>query len=310
MKEILSSDTITNVDLRIKYLERVTEFSKEPDLLRVLAESYLMKGEYYKAIRVAETLSNYKNKEIEAIMLIYRIKKTSFFALKEDEERRAVLSDIRKTLYTLANKSEDIEILKFVYREGISMNLPGVSLYAAQKIAKKTGDSNWVEKVVELAVSMGEYSVALPFIDILGEESKKGALLKYRTLLETENYGEALGVLTKLLQKYPDLRDKYINDILWLSVKVKRDVGFLLLSLIEEARGEKRKALIKLAVNYALGRKNVNLAKRIIKKYATAYVEDIEFTSFMVKSALATGDSAFAGNIAEKVAKKMGLLNG
>ncbi len=111
----------------------------------------------------------------------------------------------------------------------------------------------------------------------------------------------------KLAQTDKKFLEENIQDFLWLSVKSGRDPIPMLLDYANKDP-RKGKLYIITAVKFALESQNFELAKSLIESYALLYPYDDEYATFMLKSALATGDPQFAGQIAQKLATKRGWI--
>lgn len=210
LEEILFSSEEVNIDLSIKYLEALSKFKKSPKFLRALAMKYIKKGEYDKASSTLKRLEQeFPDEEIEILKTKYEILKGIFF-LRKEKENVKLKKEIENILSEILKKVDNLQDFKWIFKEGISVNIPSVVLSSASKIIASSQDD------------------------------------------------------------------------------------------------EERKNYIKKVIEYALWIQNYKLAKTLISIYATSYTNDEEFTKFILKSALFTGDTEFAAEIASRILSKIG----
>lgn len=210
LEEILFNSEEVNIDLSIKYLEALSRFEEDPKFLRALAIKYIRKGEYDKALSALNKLEQeFPDEKIEILRTKYEILKGIFF-LRKGKENVKLKREIETVLSEILKEVNNLEDFKWIFKEGISMNIPSVVFSSASKI---------------MAISRGD---------------------------------------------------------------------------------EERKNYIKKVIEYAIWIQNYELAKQLISAYATDYTNDEEFTKFILKSALSTGDPEFAAEIARRILSKIG----
>ncbi|RMH01703.1 MAG: hypothetical protein D6699_06590, partial [Aquificota bacterium] len=164
-----------------------------------------------------------------------------------------------------------------------------------------------IKESISLAFALGKYKEALRLLPLIEGEDKESVYLRYRLYIALKDYSKAYEEFMKLAQTDKKFLEENIQDFLWLSVKSGRDPIPMLLDYAKKDP-RKGKLYIITAVKFALGNQNFELAKSLIESYALLYPYDDEYATFMLKSALATGDPQFAGQIAQKLATKRGWI--
>ncbi|NPA42111.1 MAG: hypothetical protein GXO18_07565 [Aquificae bacterium] len=311
LKDLLSKGEKTNLRLYVKYLEALTTIHTSPQLLEALANGYADLGMEEKALEVIESLKAYPNTEDKALKVKYRILKRRFFSTQDPQERDRIHGDLGRTLRAIMLKTNDQRTLSWIYEESISMDLQEVALETALKLANLTQDPKWKEEALRKAFSLGKYQEALRIGESIENKDSYILLTLFRSAVALKDYEKAKKYLTLFLERNPSQIREYARDLIWLTVKSGQNPRPTLIRLVESTKDPTlKKELIKLSIEYALGRKDYQFAKYLIDKYATDFVGDKGFTKFLLRSALATGDPEFAGEVAEKIAKAMGVVNG
>ncbi|WP_457600449.1 hypothetical protein [Hydrogenivirga sp.] len=311
LEDKLLKEKGVNTYLHVKYLRALLKVKESPDLLEALAKAYASVGMEKEALKTAEELKKFPGYGLRALRIKYEILKYEFFRSKDDRRRRLLLQELHQILVALALETEEVNDLEELYRESVKMNAPRAAMLTSNRIFSKTGDIRWLKTAVRYALQLKEYSTALSLSRKLPRDNPEAALLRYRIYLAMRDYESAIRVLEPLVVKSKYYKRRYLTELLSLYEKSQRDSFSLLLNVIERTKDkEEKKRLITMAIKYYLGRENYDYVKKLVGAYAVAFPEDIDFTGFLLKAALATGDSMFAGSVAEEIGKSIGVING
>ncbi|RUM29885.1 MAG: hypothetical protein DSY32_02795 [Aquifex sp.] len=170
LEELLFSEKIVNLDLRIKYLESLINIEKRPEYFVALAQNYARAGNYSEAYKYLRKLENIYPQEKERILKTkYFILKAKFFSLKEESKKREIKKEIDKTLTLLARKESSLKELEWIFKESVRMNVPEAVYIAMDKllINKEEGRSKRKELIktaVKIALWNNRYDLAKKII--------------------------------------------------------------------------------------------------------------------------------------------------
>ena len=306
LERIILKEDHLNTYLHIKYLESLSKLNPSPDVLEALARAYASIGQRDRALKVAEKLQHLPDSQVRSYRITYEILKHKYFSMKPSQEKEDIRRRLRRLLLRIAILEQDVEKLKRIYKESADMGFHRVALLTSQRLAKKTGRDLWLEKAVTHAIILKDYSTALSIAKSIRDKRLREKLLTPDLYAMARMHRTALRKLKDLMIKDPSVRVTRIHDLFWLSQKTGEDVFPFLLSLIERTkRDHQRKLLIISSVRFYLGRGDLTRVKELIDRYALAYPRDVNYTRFMLSSALATGDPEFAGEVAERIAKAL-----
>ena len=311
LRDLLFHEEGVNLRLHVKYLEALAEIRPSPEILEALALSYAQLGRREKVSEIVKALEHYPGARYRAIRIEYEFLKRDYFSAGSEEEKKDIKKRLEALLRDMVRLSSDEETLKWIFRESVSMNAGYVSFLSAKELALTTGDRKWVREAMTRAFYLGRYKDVV----LLGEKYKaddsSSLIMMFRSYYQLRDYKKAYIYLKLYLDKNPQDLHRFTDELIWLTAKVGKDPVSLILDMIRKTPSKQdRKGLIRKAIEYSLGTGNYSLAKKLISRHATSFVSDKDFTNFIIRSALATGDPEFAGEIAERIARAVGVLNG
>ena len=307
---ILKEDNL-NTYLHIKYLESLSRLNPSPDILETLARAYASTGQRAKALEVAERLRLLPDAQVRSYRISYEILKHEYFSQRSPTKKREILRRLKRLLMSIAILEQDTETLRRIYKESADMGFHRIALITSQKLAKKTGDYTWLEKAVLHAIILRDYSTALRIAESIKDRKIREKVLTPELYVLARRHKTALRELKDLMLRDPSARVNNLKDLFWLSSRTGEDVYPFVLSLIARTKNpHHRKMIILSALRFYLGKGDQERVKDLIDRYALAYPEDPNYTGFMIRSALATGDPQFAGEIAERIAKALEVDDG
>ena len=190
------------------------------------------------------------------------------------------------------------------------MGFHRVALFTAQKLARLTAAEEWLRKAVNHAMILGDYSTALALASRIRSDDLRTKILTYQIYSRLKRHKTALKELRSLMLSRPDLRVRYLSDLFWLAERAKEDVFDFLVELIDKTQNRvDRRAIIIKSIRYYMGKQMYYRVKELIVRYGTEYPHDLAYTKFILKTSLATGDPTFAGEIAHRIARKLGVID-
>ena len=302
---ILKEDNL-NTYLHIKYLESLSRLNPSPDVLEALARSYASTGQRAKALEVAERLKLLPDAQVRSYRISYEILKHEYFSQRSPSKKEEILRKLRRLLISVAILEQNTEKLRRIYKESADMGFHRIALITSQRLAKKTGDDVWLEKAVLHALILRDYSTALRIAESIKDKEIRKKVLTPELYVLARKHRTALRQLKELMLRDPSARVDNLKDLFWLADKTGEDVYPFILSLIARTKNpHHRKMIILSALRFYLGKGEQERVKDLIDRYALAYPDDPNYTGFIIRSALATGDPRFAGDIAERIAKAL-----
>ena len=310
LERIILKEDRLNTYLHIKYLEALSEINPSPDILEALARAYASTGRRAKALEVAELLGRFPDARLRSLRIGYEILKHEYFQARSVEKKRELEKKLRRRLLNIAILEKKRNNLEKTYREGSAMGFHRVALFTAQKLARITGDEEWLRKAVDHALILRDYSTALALAQSLKSEDLSAKVLTYRIYSRLNEHRSALRNLKSIMLSNSEVRVLYLSDLFWLAEKAGEDVFPFLVDLIERTKDRTdKKMLIMGGIRYYTGKQMYDRVKELALRYGAEYPQDVAYTKFILKMALATGDPSFAGEIASKIARELGVVD-
>ncbi len=310
LERIILKEDRLNTFLHIKYLEALSEVNPSPDILEALAKAYASTGRRDKALEVAEALGRFPDARLRALRIGYEILKHEYFQAKDRNRKRELEGKLRRLLLKVAVLEKTKGRLERTYREGSAMGFHRVALFTAQKLARISGDEGWLQKAIDHALILRDYSTALALARSIKSEDLRTKVLTYRIYSRLNEHRNALRNLKSIMLSDSEARVLYLSDLFWLAEKAGEDVFSFLVDLIERTRDRTdKKMLIMGGIRYYIGKQMYDRVKELTLRYGAEYPQDIAYTKFILKMALATGDPSFAGEIASKIARELGVVD-
>lgn len=211
----------SNIDLANIYLDNIIRINPDPSLKLLLAKRYLLMGKKEKAEILLKQLENTPLKD-EVLLVRYEDLKYIYFSSKDQQQKIAIINNIRNILEQTIQQSNSYEILAKVYKETVSMNLPDLSLKTAIKINIITNKNNkeWLKNAYNLALQLKEYNTALEYLKILKNVDKENYIMwlkeEYKLAIFINNYDTAFDTSLILVQLEPVNEEKYKQDIIYI----------------------------------------------------------------------------------------------
>lgn len=229
----------SNIDLANIYLDNIIRINPDPSLKLLLAKRYLSIGEKEKAETLLKELENTPLKD-EVLFIRYENLKYLYFSSKDQQQKIAIINNIRNILEQTIQQSNRYEILAKVYKETVSMNLPDLSLKTAIKINIITNKNNkeWLKNAYNLALQLKEYNTALEYLKILKNVDKENYIMwlkeEYKLAIFINDYDTAFDTALILVQLEPVNEEKYKQDIIYILSKSKIDYKQLIYRYISK----------------------------------------------------------------------------
>ncbi len=303
IKAVIADADRKNIYLDIKYLEGLAKREETPEVLTRLIQLHSRVGNYERAFYFSEKLGKY-DKEASLKYKYEVLKKHYFLSNSLDIKEK-----LEKTIRELHIYIDDYKNLQNMYEESMSLGLYTEAVNIAKRIYLITGNKEWLLKAVKLAHDKGDYTKAVELGKLAKKKDSRLSIIIYKSYLAMKDFKNASYHLTEALKLEKKLRKIYVKDLLWVYGKSQKDPVPLLLKFAEESNEkETRRLFIEHAIKIALWKEDFDEAKNLISKYALTFIEEPDFITFLIKSALATGDSDFAGNIAKRIAEHMEII--
>ncbi len=301
-KFILHSDE-RNINLDLKYLEELVKRKEDPEALERLIDLHIKAGNFEKALYYADKLRFYKSEgylifKFNVLSRIYRITNSEHYK----NELIGVIKQIEKY-------GSEFDIGQ-IYKEVKSLGFKDLSVDLLIRLYELTNNKEFVIKAVKLAYNSGYYKKVLEIEKHAHLRNNNLLRIYYRSSLNLKDYKKAFDFLKAILINKGELSKSDIEEYIWISKKAGYDQTDSILFLMQnkDLTDKSRKLLIKYAINLSIWKQDYKKAKDIILRYYLNYLDDVDFTHFILKSALATGDPYFAGYIAKKIAKSLEII--
>ncbi len=305
LEELILKGEETNVDLTEKYIEALLKLKLPPEVKTALLRKYILEGEEKK---VEELLARLKEESPErAYELEYLYLKRKFFSRRGDPEE--VLGRIRKALSYMILRAGKREKLLWLYREALSFGFTDLAYLAAYRLAKVTGEERWYEVAFLHAWQLGKFREAGKLVGKFTPTRKETLLLLYLYYYQKRDYGRALTYLNLYLSKERGKKELYADLVaLYFATGQEEKARSLLSSLLRETSRKEKEEFLLRVMRKLLGLGAYSVLKEFIERYALKFEGDKKFYEELVRAAMATGDPNFAADVAEEVARKLGLI--
>ncbi len=315
LNSFLKKPDLNSLTLQVKYLEHLISKNPQFEYFETLIYDYTILGKPLEALKLLKQLEKkYPTKvdSVDYLLFKYKILMNIYFSVKENSLKKQIKNNIKQILFTLLTKAGNSKkILSFVYFQSIEFGFIDIAYQAAYKLAILTKSPVWVKKAILLAINVKyvpkQNIITLINLVNLQEFDLKTLekIIKFFFYVK-RNYKESYKFLQIYLKKSNFLPEDLQTIYLYLAVYNNKILDIQ--EIIEETLKKKdKKMLIKLAIQYALAMKKLDLAKKLIDEYALAFPNDYAYITFIIKSALATGDPFFARKISLKIMR--GLKN-
>lgn len=312
LEEILLNEEDVNVNLAITYLLALEKVTNDPLVHLKLAIEFSKKGDLNSALKelnranLALVPEKYRKR---ALLLQLNLYKSMFFIAEEENERKEILSYLRRTLYYLLNLKQlnERELLE-LYKVSESFNLPDVGLKIALMLAKK--DLNWKKLAIKKAVQLGKIDLAYSLIKSIPEDllTEREEIWAYQIAVTKKDYSTALKYLNLMAKRRVGFKVKRWREYLVLYLKTGRISEFegLVRFFLDKMREKKeRKEVFRFAVNVFMWNGEYDKVKKLIMEYGLKLIDDPKFAIFLIKSAMATGDVKFSAWLSKLIFRKV-----
>ncbi|WP_297889977.1 hypothetical protein [Sulfurihydrogenibium sp.] len=201
------------------------------------------------------------------------------------------------------------------YKQALAIsNFKDAQRYATELYRiDKENKVKWLNELYNISVSIKDYTLAIKALEILSIEDRKNSALYNQKIIDillyTKDYKSALALLKNLYQR--DITNRYIwlekmANIYLMGKNYKEAFNLYNQAFLNEKNPQKRKELFKKAVEILSWSKDFDNLKIFLNSYYQDFLNDKEMAKFILKTALATGDSKFAYKIALEI-KERGL---
>jgi hypothetical protein len=308
LKEKILEEENINTDLLISYLQALEKVSDDPLIHLKLAIELAKKGELDRALKEMNTINfdlipdNLKDR---ALFLSFKLYETLFFSCKSQEKKFLIRKRIEDLIIlSLQRYKDNPQKLLYLYKFSEKMYFPEESLKIALLLSRF--NSNWKIKAFIKAVEIGKIDLAY---SILKEISIKKLPDRYKVVafqiaFSKKDYSLAIAYL----EANPTLMRKYWKTLLFLYFKTKNTKKFnrFVKQVLEGNENLRMKQeVLKLAIEHALWNSDYEKVKVLIRRYGLQLAKTPEFIKFLLKSALATGDSSFVDWLSRKIFSKV-----
>ncbi|WP_028950955.1 tetratricopeptide repeat protein [Sulfurihydrogenibium subterraneum] len=170
----------TNIDLSNIYLENLIRITDDDNLRLLLAERYINLGYKEKALTILKNLESDSDPEIrsKAKILSYRILKVEYFSKNTSNERQQeLIKQMRKILLDSLNSTTNLNTLKDIYNESLSMAFVDIAYKTAMKaVSIKNDDLFWLKQAYAQALATQHYQDAQKLSYRLSKIDKNNSL--------------------------------------------------------------------------------------------------------------------------------------
>lgn len=184
----------TNIELSNVYLENLVRITEDNNLRLLLAERYINLGYKSKALATLKIVMSDSNPEVrsKAKILSYKILKVEYFSKNTSPERQQeLIQQMRNILLDSLNSTTDLNTLKSIYNEALSMAFVDIAYKTAMKaVSMKKDDIFWLKQA-------------------------------YTQALATQHYKDAQNLSYRLSKVDKDNSLKWLNDYYNISIAIK-----------------------------------------------------------------------------------------
>lgn len=292
-----------NIELSIIYTRNILRIWDNPVLRVHLVDNLIQAGMLEDAEEEARKLMGTPYED-RAYFALYKIEKFRYFA------KGSSRIDLMQEYLTKALRaSKDKKFILEIYKEAVLMNIPYVAMVSAEELYKLEEDIFWLREAYRYAVGLGHIERALNYaIELYKKDIKQRE--KYKQDLAYMLLNSKEGKL--LLEKYKDIMGESLYAEILIRMEPRMVTSAQMENLLEKYMelfmttkdyNERRKLFINIVQMY-LWKGDYEGAKAFIDKYYGEFINDKEMALFILKSALATGDTFFAQKIAQNIKEK------
>lgn len=294
----------TNITLYVIYIRNLSRISDDDTLRLHLVGSLTQAGEFREAELEAHRLLNTKYRD-KVYVLLYNIEKAKFFSGKGGD-----MEKMQTYLLEAINSTSDKDLLLFVNKESISMNLPFVVMKSSEKLYKVTGEIEWLKQAYRYANAIMDAENSLLYASELykkdGSNRKKYVTDAVYILKNNKKGTDILRILSNKIDKifYEEITISLLTTE-QTDIATNIQIQDYKKLFLQSRNYRDRKALFMKIVQMYLWKGEYNSVKEFIRLHYMEFSKDEEVLKFVLKSALATGDSAFAREIAEGIKREV-----
>ncbi|NIA11248.1 MAG: hypothetical protein GWP10_16380, partial [Nitrospiraceae bacterium] len=192
------------------------------------------------------------------------------------------------------------------------MNMPDLALIIADKLRKTSKHRLfWARRCLEQALATSNYKKAIECLNFLIQYDKKNAEFythkAFDIAIGMKDYRLGVRYAEQILKLNPMNKEAFeFLEFYYSSKGQYLKVIKLCLSRLAITKNYKEKATyFKTAINIAMWHGNYRIVKTLIRKYGYMFLNNRKLVAFMLKAAMATGDSKFSEEVADKVFSNM-----
>jgi len=303
LEELLPLSTNVNIDLSLAYYQGLLKVNPSDQIYLALIQSYIRLGKIEKASDLLEEFQRKYPENPETFWIRYQLLKYEFFAQKDEIQKEKIKAQMEDLLFKYLELRSDRESLIKVFKEAEAMYMPRLAYQTSKTLAIKEKDPTWAEKAYYYAIFYKDYNTAWELVKILVEE--KG----HAWVNEAIKIGFLVGDTQKAFeyaklfytQLSPEDRPKLIKNLIDTQLTEKNYLKFRETILKNFSLSyQERVYLEKEVMKRALWAKDYDILKGLILQ--NLYLSrSLEYRTFLLELALATGDPSFARDVAQKV---------
>ncbi len=296
-KIILDSEEV-NPHLTKRYILALLRTDPPADLKFALLRRYALLSDEEEIEGIKSILDN----EAQFLYTKYHFLKRKYF-----EGSKHLKEGIRKTLEEFLRIETNKKMLEEIFEEGVKMNLPSIAFYSAKRLADKTDEDLWKERAFIYAVYSGNTREARKLSYAFKPSNKNTWLLLYAFEKERRRYKRAHQLLRKYISLYPEEKDKLLEELMATSFIVGNPLeGKKIVNhLLKGKKSAERKRVISETLMKIKASGNAKALKDFIRACLPFVPSDSTLIKEIVKSALETGDPAFASDVSQILSGKI-----
>lgn len=280
IKTIILTEEDYNAKLSALYIKGLLRIDNNPRLRFELAKRYVQMNRFNDA-EIEISRLKHSPLDIKRKVLLLKLdilERQLFFTKNKDRIRKT----IHKTILSYVNRVSNEKLLSTLYRKSLSMNMPDLALIIADKLRKTSKQRLvWSKECLKQTLATSNYQKALECLNFLILHDRKN-----KDIYLHRAFNIAIGM------KDYSLAVSYANQILKLNPRDKKAFA---------KNYQERATCFKTAVNVAMWHKDYKTVKSLIRKYGYMFLNDRKMATFMLKTAMATGDSKFSEEVADEV---------
>lgn len=316
-KYLLTSEK-TNAELFYIYTKNLASITGNKRIWVEAVKNMSMIGNVEIARRFSEEAEQRGDLDL-AYLSLYFADKTRYFSGQGID-----LQTLNSHLTRTAESTQDVDILMEIVKEGTGMGLPYPVMLSAEKLYRITGEIRWLKEAYRHAVASKSFRHIILFgseLYLLEPQNRTKYVQDAAYVLRTQKEGSY--ILSELKGKLPPA---FYDRVLFLASASAAKTGEpdgqktpsqkalagrvadleAYLSIFKNSKDpEKRKDLFIKIVQMYSWRGEYDEMKTFISEHFTEFLEDEKVNLFVLKMSLASGDPAFAHQIALKVKESL-----